>query len=106
MNGFYFCTLFIGVCLSLYFSDWHTPIFLRQFLTIRSEILKVQSTITGKCYETDECVYIVNPLQVYKYLINDAVPLDILAGEDNKIVYVYNRKLTHDLYDRWCKREL
>ena len=69
-------------------------------------ILKVQSSVTGKCYETDECVFIVNPLQVYKYLINDAVPLDILAGEDNKIVYVYNRKLTHDLYDRWCKREL
>ena len=68
--------------------------------------MKVQSSVTGKCYETDECVFIVNPLQVYKYLINDAAPLDILAGEDNKIVYVYNRKLTHDLYDRWCKREL
>ena len=76
------------------------------FFYVRSEILKVQSSVTGKCYETDECVFIVNPLQVYKYLINDAVPLDILAGEDNKIVYVYNRKLTHDLYDRWCKREL
>ena len=72
----------------------------------RSEILKVQSTVTGKCYETDECVFIVNPLQVYKYIINDAIPLDILAGEDNKIVYVYNRKSTRDLYDRWCKREL
>ena len=68
--------------------------------------MKVQSTVTGKCYETDECVFIVNPLQVYKYLINDAAPLDILAGEDNKIVYVYNRKSTRDLYDRWCKREL
>ena len=93
------------VCLSLYY-DWYTLFFLRQFFTTRSEILKVQSSVTGKCYETNECVYIVNPLQVYKYLINDAVPLDILAGEDNKIVYVYNRKLTHDLYDRWCKREL
>ena len=88
------------VCLSLYY-DWHTL-----FFTVRSEILKVQSSVTGKCYETDECVFIVNPLQVYKYLINDAVPLDILAGEDNKIVYVYNRKSTRDLYDRWCKREL
>ena len=76
------------------------------FFYVRSEILKVQSSVTGKCYETDECVFIVNPLQVYKYLINDAVPLDILAGEDNKIVYVYNRKSTRDLYDRWCKREL
>ena len=78
------------------------PYFLRQ----GDFILKVQSSVTGKCYETTECVYIVNPLPVYKYLINDAVPLDILAGEDNKIVYVYNRKSTRDLYDRWCKREL
>ena len=93
------------VCLSLY-NDRHTLFFYDNFFTTRSEILKVQSSVTGKCYETDECVFIVNPLQVYKYLINDAVPLDILAGEDNKIVYVYNRKLTHDLYDRWCKREL
>ena len=93
------------VCLSLYY-DWYTLFFYDNFFTTRSEILKVQSSVTGKCYETNECVYIVNPLQVYKYLINDAVPLDILAGEDNKIVYVYNRKLTHDLYDRWCKREL
>lgn len=68
--------------------------------------LKVQSMVTGKCYETDECVFIVNPLQVYKYLINGAVPLDIIAGEDNKIVYAYNRASTHKLYDAWCKREL
>ena len=93
------------VCLSLYFSDWHTPFFTTIFIA-RSEILKVQSSVTGKCYETDECVFIVNPLQVYKYLINDPAPLDILAGADNKIVYVYNRKSTRDLYDRWCKREL
>ena len=78
------------------------PIFLR----LRRENLKIQSTVTGKCYETEECVFIVNPLQVYKYLINDAVPLDILAGEDNKIVYVYDKKTTYPLYDKWCKREL
>ena len=68
--------------------------------------MKVQSSVTGKCYETDECVFIVNPLQVYKYLINDAVPLDILAAQDNKIVYVYTRTLTHDLYYRDSKRYL
>ena len=68
--------------------------------------MKVQSSVTGKCYETNECVYIVNPLQVYKYLINDAVPLDNQAGKDNKIDNVYNRKQNHDLYDRWSKQEL
>ena len=68
--------------------------------------MKVQSTITGKCYETDECVYIVNPLQVYKYLSNDLPPLDILPGEDNKLVFVYSRNNSKILYDKWCKREL
>ena len=62
--------------------------------------------VTGKCYETKECVYIVNPLQVYKYLLNDLPPLDVLPGEDNKIVFVYNRQESRDLYDKWCKREL
>lgn len=62
--------------------------------------------VTGKCYETNDCVYIVNPLQVYKYLLHDLAPLDILPGEDNKIVFVYNRKNSHELYDKWCKREL
>ena len=82
------------------------PYFLRQFFTTRSEILKVQSSVTGKCYETDECVFIVNPLQVYKYLLNDLAPIDVLPGEDNKIVFVYNRQESRDLYDKWCKREL
>ena len=68
--------------------------------------MKVQSLVTGKCYETTECVYIVNTLQVYKYLLNDLAPIDVLPGEDNKIVFVYNRQESRDLYDKWCKREL
>lgn len=68
--------------------------------------MKVESSLTGKCYETNECVFIVNPLQVYKYIVNDAFPIDIKAGEDNKLVYVYNRSDTRKLYDAWCKREL
>ncbi len=68
--------------------------------------MKVQSNISNRCYETDDCVYLVNPLQVYKYIINDAYPLDIKAGEDNKLVYIYNKNETYKLYDKWCKREL
>ena len=89
------------VCLSLY-NDWHTPFFYDKEIFI----LKVQSMVTGKCYETTECVYIVNTLQVYKYLLNDLAPIDVLPGEDNKIVFVYNRQESRDLYDKWCKREL
>lgn len=68
--------------------------------------MKVQSTITGKYYDTNATVSILNPLQIWKYLYNDAVPLDILAGEDNKICVVFSRAETRDLYDKWCKREL
>ena len=89
------------VCLSLY-NDWHTLFFYDKEIFI----LKVQSMVTGKCYETTECVYIVNTLQVYKYLLNDLAPIDVLPGEDNKIVFVYNRQESRDLYDKWCKREL
>ncbi len=68
--------------------------------------MKVQSNLNGNVYETEECVYLVNPLQVYKYILNDSLPLDIKAGEDNKLVFVYNRLNTKKLYDKWCKREL
>lgn len=70
------------------------------------EYLKVQSNVTGKIYETDDCVFILNPLQVWKYLMNDAKLLDVSPGEDKKLVYVFNRKDTYHLYDLWCKREL
>lgn len=68
--------------------------------------MKVQSNVTGKCYETNECVYILNPLQVYKYLIHDAELLDVLPGEDNKLVFCFSRGSTRALYDLWCRREL
>ncbi len=68
--------------------------------------MKVQSNVTGKCYDTNHSVCIVNMLQTYKYLINDAELLDILPGEDNKLVYVFDKRKTHKLYDAWCKHEL
>ena len=78
------------------------PIFLRQGV----KTLKVQSVVTGKYYNPTDCVFIVNPLQVYKYLENGSAPLDILAGEDNKLVFAYDKAKTHKLYELWCKREL
>lgn len=68
--------------------------------------MKIQSTVTGKCYDTDSCVYILNPLQIYKYIANDADLKDILCGFDNKLVYVFDRNDTKKIYDAWCKHEL
>ena len=62
--------------------------------------------VTGKYYDPKECVFIINQLQVYKYIDNEAYPLDVIAGEDNKLVFVYDRAKTYKLYDLWCKREL
>lgn len=64
------------------------------------------SEITGKTYDTEECVHIVNLLQVYKYISHHAEVLDIFCGDDNKLIYVFNKKDTYELYDKWCKREL
>jgi len=38
--------------------------------------------------------------------MNNAVLLDVLPGENEKIVYVFDRKDTYNLYDLWCKRKL
>lgn len=83
---------------------WVYPIFYN--LTESGELLKIQSSVTGKMYNTENSVYILNRLQVWKYLMNNAILLDILPGENEKIVYVFDRKDTYNLYDLWCKRKL
>lgn len=76
------------------------------FFSLGGIVIKNYSVVTGKTYDPVECVHLVNPLQVYKYLQNNAELLDIFCGNDNKLIYVFNRKDTYDLYDKWCKREL
>ena len=68
--------------------------------------MKTKSGITGIKYNPEECVYILNPLQVYKYLDNGAELLDVICGNEKKLVFVFNREDTCALYDKWCKREL
>lgn len=70
------------------------------------KIIKEFSIVTRKTYNPEECVNIVNTKQVYKYLENHAELLDVFCGEDEKIIFVFNRKDTYELYDKWCKREL
>lgn len=68
--------------------------------------MNINSRITGKSYKPDECVFIINTLQVHRYLDNGAELLDVIPGNDRKLAFVFNRVGTYSLYDRWCKREL
>ena len=71
----------------------------------------VKSKITGKSYDTNKVVRIINPQQVAAYLIHSAEPLDIYASrhyESNVpiVIYLFDREQTKSLYDAWCKHEL
>lgn len=68
--------------------------------------MKNKSKITGKVYEAEDCVFIINALQTFKYLENGAELVDLTCGENNKLVFVFFRDKTYDLYDKWCKHEL
>ena len=76
------------------------------FLRKEEKDILTRSLVTNKVYEPVESVPIINLLQVYKYLENDAEVLDVFCGRDNKIVFVFDRNDTLALYDKWCKREL
>lgn len=66
----------------------------------------VQSCVTGKIYDPNKVVYILNTLQTYKYIENNAELLDVKLGFDNKLCFVFDKENTYELYDKWCKREL
>jgi len=68
--------------------------------------LKNKSKITGKTYEAEDCVFLINALQTFKYLDNGAELVDLICGEKNRLVFVFSKEKTHNLYDKWCKYEL
>ena len=68
--------------------------------------MKTLSRINGKEYEPEKCVHVVNTLQAFMYINNNAELLDVIPGENKKIVFVFDREKTYILYDLWCKREL
>lgn len=66
----------------------------------------VVSEITGIQYNPTECVYIKNPVQTAKYLKHKLPLIDILVGEDDKLVFVFNREFSREYYELWLKHEL
>lgn len=72
--------------------------------------MKVTSEITGQEYEAEDCLFIPNMLQNFKYLktgLANSELVDIVCGKDEKLIFVWKKSpLMSQLYDLWCKHEL
>ena len=54
-----------------------------------------------------ETVKIINPLQVFKYMKNGVEPVSLYPDlETEKIVFVFYKKDTKELYRQWLNREI
>lgn len=72
---------------------------------------RVISETTGKSYDPAEAIRIINSLQAASYMAHNAELLDVYPSVDYKtqrplMVFIFNRKDTQELYDRWCRHEL
>ena len=70
------------------------------------EEIKVTSPLTGITYKMSECVRILNPVQVSAYIRHGAKLIDLLIGDENKLVFIFDKKSTAYLYELWLIREL
>lgn len=51
-------------------------------------------------------IKLVNQRQVFLYIKHGLQPLRLETGYDDKIVYVFSRSLSEDLFIKWRKHEL
>ena len=70
------------------------------------EEIKVTSPLTGITYKMSDCVRILNPVQVSAYIRHGAKLIDLLIGDENKLVFIFDKKSTAYLYELWLIREL
>lgn len=71
----------------------------------------VKSNFTGKTYDPNKSIRIINMQQLAAYMANGIELLDLYASRDyttNKpiLVGIVDREESKELYDLWCKHEL
>ena len=66
----------------------------------------VKSDITGRLYQPVNCCYIQNPKQTALYMKNGVALLDIIVGNGDKLVYVFDKSSSAQLYEKWKNYEL
>ena len=71
----------------------------------------ITSKLTGKSYNVEDVVRIVNVLQLSLYIENGVELIDIYTSRDYKtkkpiLVAVFDKNNSAWAYDLWCKHEL
>lgn len=67
--------------------------------------MKEFSQLTGREYEIEDSVTIVNPKQYGLYIKHNLNPIDLFWSKD-RLVMVFNKFESKRLYEKWCKHEL
>lgn len=68
--------------------------------------IEITSSLTGITYTMSDCVRILNPVQVSAYIRHGAKLIDLIIGDENKLVFIFDKKSTAYLYELWLIREL
>ena len=68
--------------------------------------MTIQSEVTGLYYEPANCCFIMNPKQTALDMKYGIKLLDVLVSKDDKLVYVFDKIESRELYRKWMDRAL
>ena len=68
--------------------------------------MTIQSEVTGLYYEPANCCFIMKPKQTALYMKYGIKLLDVLVSKDDKLVYVFDKIESRELYRKWMDRAL
>lgn len=60
---------------------------------------------TTEYYDASKCVRIVNPAQQAMYMKHGVYPIDIYVGYNSKIVFLFVKDDTKDVYEKWLNHD-
>ena len=67
--------------------------------------MRIKSVTTGRVYEQEDMVYLVNPVQIAKY-IKYGITLYDLDESNGRLIGVFSRRETKEVYNKWQNKEI
>lgn len=64
----------------------------------------VRSKTTGKLYNEDRMIYILNPKQAAFYMSKQVILYDVFDSNES-VVFVFDKSESYPSYDEWCSRK-